>query len=200
VLGRELLTRLAGSTDIVLESFKPGYLASLGVGYEALKQVKPDLIMISLTDFGQEGPWVDFQMTDALHLRSAADGVLRLRRDRRGAGHAADRRSGLSGLAPGGRGRMRARWRPTIGTRPARASSSTSPSDACAVSTENAVPTYDFTGRVVRRQTAGTQRRTGRRRGSSRARTRIPVANLINVGPDLWSGSRLARLRGDGET
>ena len=59
--GRELLRRMARTSDIVVESFEPGYLASLGLDYAALAQENPGLIMISITPFGQTGPYRAYQ-------------------------------------------------------------------------------------------------------------------------------------------
>ena len=54
--GREIFKKLARKADFVIESFPPGYLDSLGLGYEDLEQVNPHIIMTSITTFGQEGP------------------------------------------------------------------------------------------------------------------------------------------------
>ena len=62
--GRDLFFRLFDKADIVLESHRPGYLAGLGLGYEELSKVKPDVIMTSITPFGQEGPYADFEVSD----------------------------------------------------------------------------------------------------------------------------------------
>jgi crotonobetainyl-CoA:carnitine CoA-transferase CaiB-like acyl-CoA transferase len=59
--GRELLRQLARTADIIVESFEPGYLASLGLDYAALAQENPKLIMISITPFGQTGPYSGYQ-------------------------------------------------------------------------------------------------------------------------------------------
>jgi benzylsuccinate CoA-transferase BbsE subunit len=66
--GRELFRRLAGTADVLLETMRPGMLPSLGLGYESLAADNPGLIVCSLTDFGQDGPWVGYKMTDMLHL------------------------------------------------------------------------------------------------------------------------------------
>jgi len=52
------------SADFVVESFKPGRLAKLGLGYENLRQVNPGVIMTSITSFGQAGPWKDYKGSD----------------------------------------------------------------------------------------------------------------------------------------
>jgi benzylsuccinate CoA-transferase BbsE subunit len=54
--GQQLAKELVRQSDVVIESFAPGYLDSLGLGYEALSAVKPDLIFTSITPFGQQGP------------------------------------------------------------------------------------------------------------------------------------------------
>ncbi len=59
--GRELLRRLARTTDIIVESFKPGYLASLGLDYASLSRENPGLIMVSITPFGQTGPYSAYE-------------------------------------------------------------------------------------------------------------------------------------------
>ncbi|MGW3473139.1 CaiB/BaiF CoA transferase family protein [Saccharopolyspora sp. NPDC000995] len=54
--GRDLVRRLAATSDIVLENFKAGTLERYGLGYADLRAVKPDLIYCSITGFGQTGP------------------------------------------------------------------------------------------------------------------------------------------------
>ena len=55
--GVDLLKRLVAGADVVLENFKPGTLEKLGLGYEALRAVKPDLVMLSTNALGSTGPW-----------------------------------------------------------------------------------------------------------------------------------------------
>jgi crotonobetainyl-CoA:carnitine CoA-transferase CaiB-like acyl-CoA transferase len=59
--GQAILKRLAGHVDLVVESYRPGYLDSLGVGYQHLSQANPGLVMTSITPFGQEGPYSQFR-------------------------------------------------------------------------------------------------------------------------------------------
>ena len=66
--GKRLFSRLAESADVILETFQPGYMASLGLGYEELKKANTGLVMCSLTSFGQTGPWKDYLASDLLHL------------------------------------------------------------------------------------------------------------------------------------
>jgi len=57
---RELALRLVHWADVVTDSMTPGSLARLGLGYEELRRVKPDIIMYSTTQLGQTGPYRDF--------------------------------------------------------------------------------------------------------------------------------------------
>lgn len=58
--GVEMVKRLAAHADVVAESFTPRVMEKHGIGYEALRRVKPDIIMISLSGYGQSGPWRDY--------------------------------------------------------------------------------------------------------------------------------------------
>ena len=54
--GCDLAKRIVALSDIVAESFRPGVMDRLGLNYEALKQVKPDIVMVSVSASGQTGP------------------------------------------------------------------------------------------------------------------------------------------------
>jgi len=62
--GRELFCRLAAKVDFIIESFTPGYLDSLNIGYPALSRLNPRLILTSITPFGQTGPYSTFKASD----------------------------------------------------------------------------------------------------------------------------------------
>ena len=62
--GAELLRQLVATADFVVESFSPGTLDRLGLGYAALTQSRPDLILTSITNYGQSGPYRDYVGTD----------------------------------------------------------------------------------------------------------------------------------------
>lgn len=55
--GRQLALDLASQCDVVIENLSPGTLERLGLGYEALRQVRPDIILCSLSTFGASGPY-----------------------------------------------------------------------------------------------------------------------------------------------
>jgi crotonobetainyl-CoA:carnitine CoA-transferase CaiB-like acyl-CoA transferase len=54
--GRDALLRLVGEFDVVLESYRPGVLDRLGVGYERLREANPALVYCAITGYGQTGP------------------------------------------------------------------------------------------------------------------------------------------------
>ncbi len=58
--GRGILLELARSADVVVDTYRPGRLDELGLGYHELSSVNPRLIMASSTPFGQTGPWRDY--------------------------------------------------------------------------------------------------------------------------------------------
>jgi crotonobetainyl-CoA:carnitine CoA-transferase CaiB-like acyl-CoA transferase len=55
--GTEILLKLVAEHDVVLESFRPGVLDKLGVGYERMKSVNPGLVYCAITGYGQDGPF-----------------------------------------------------------------------------------------------------------------------------------------------
>jgi crotonobetainyl-CoA:carnitine CoA-transferase CaiB-like acyl-CoA transferase len=77
--GRELFKRLVRRSDFIIESFSPGYLEALGIGYSALETINPGVIMVSITPFGQNGPYRDYKASDIVlwalggHLYTAGD-------------------------------------------------------------------------------------------------------------------------------
>lgn len=62
--GQERLRRLVGTAQIVVESFKPGYLEGLGVGYSAFEDDVPGLVWTSVTAFGSTGPYAAWSADD----------------------------------------------------------------------------------------------------------------------------------------
>ncbi len=64
--GRELVLALARSVDVVIESFAPGEMAKMGLGWEQLHRANPALILLSVAPFGQSGPYRDFEADDTV--------------------------------------------------------------------------------------------------------------------------------------
>jgi crotonobetainyl-CoA:carnitine CoA-transferase CaiB-like acyl-CoA transferase len=62
--GRELLLRLVQWADVLVESFRPRVMPALGLSYETLAEANPRLVMTSISNFGQDGPYRDFEATE----------------------------------------------------------------------------------------------------------------------------------------
>ena len=143
------------TADILLETYPPGYLPALGLGYDVLSSLNPRLIVCSLTPFGQTGPWRDFLSADLLHL--AAGGQMSC------CGYDPQDVPDTPPIAPGGGNA----WH--IGSHFAYMAIlaavyyrdmtgegqyiDASIHEACALTTEAAGTTYIYTGKVVQRHT-----------------------------------------------
>lgn len=55
--GREIFKKIVAEADVLLESFRPGVMSRLGLGYDDLKKINPGLIYCALSGYGQEGPY-----------------------------------------------------------------------------------------------------------------------------------------------
>lgn len=64
VEGRSILRQLAANSDVIIETYQPGHVASMGLGFDALSSANPSLVMTSITPFGQTGPYRNFSATD----------------------------------------------------------------------------------------------------------------------------------------
>ena len=64
--GRELLLRLVADADVLIESYTPGHLEKLMLGYPVLRETNPGLIVASITYFGQTGPYRDYRGSDLM--------------------------------------------------------------------------------------------------------------------------------------
>jgi len=62
--GRQLLLKLVAGADVLIETYPPGHLDNLGLGYPVLKDANPGLIVTSMTYFGQTGPYRDYRGND----------------------------------------------------------------------------------------------------------------------------------------
>jgi crotonobetainyl-CoA:carnitine CoA-transferase CaiB-like acyl-CoA transferase len=153
--GRRLFRQLVQTADVILETFPPGFLASLELGYESLRGENPGLIMCALTPFGQTGPWRDYLASDLLHL--AAGGEMA------SCGYDEADVPDASPIAPGGGNAWHIGshfaymaimaalvWRTTSGQGQY---IDASIHEACALTTEAAVANYVYRGEVLRRQT-----------------------------------------------
>src|SRR6202161_2986905 len=66
--GREVLLRLVREYDVLLESFRPGVLDRLGVGYERMREENPGLVYCAISGYGQTGPKRDASGHDMHYL------------------------------------------------------------------------------------------------------------------------------------
>lgn len=62
--GKEILKKLVLESHVIIESYPPGYMDEIGLGYARLSEVNPRIIMTSITPFGQTGPYKDFESSD----------------------------------------------------------------------------------------------------------------------------------------
>ena len=153
--GQELFRKLAATAGLVLESYPAGRLPELGLGYENLSASNPGLIMCSVTPFGQDGPWRDYQTSDLLHL--AAGGQMA------SSGYDQEDVPGAPPIAPGGGNAWHiASHYAYIGILAALYHRDftgegqhidVSVHEACSLTTEGAIAIYLSTGEVVRRHT-----------------------------------------------
>lgn len=77
--GREVFQKLVPTADVVVESFPPGYLDRLGLGYEELCALRPEIILTSITGFGQWGPHAHYLAPDIVGV--AMGGIMWLAGD-----------------------------------------------------------------------------------------------------------------------
>ena len=64
--GATLIKELAANSHVVLESFRPGVMDRLGIGYDALREVNPKIVFASVSAYGQTGPWRDKPGVDGI--------------------------------------------------------------------------------------------------------------------------------------
>jgi len=57
--GRDIATRLVASADVLIDNFSARVMPELGLDYENLRQIKPDIVAVRMTGFGTSGPWRD---------------------------------------------------------------------------------------------------------------------------------------------
>jgi crotonobetainyl-CoA:carnitine CoA-transferase CaiB-like acyl-CoA transferase len=72
--GARIFEKLIADADIMIENHPPGYIESIGLGYESLKMINPRLIVVSITPFGQTGPYRDWKGTDLIEWAMSLTG------------------------------------------------------------------------------------------------------------------------------
>lgn len=71
--GKEVFKKLVKQADFVVETSSPGYLEELGLGYQALEKINPGVILVSITPFGQTGPYRDWKTSDIVAWAMGGD-------------------------------------------------------------------------------------------------------------------------------
>ncbi len=64
--GKKIFKELVKDADILVESFSPGVMERLGLGFEELEKINPKLVMTSISNFGQTGPYRDYKTSDLI--------------------------------------------------------------------------------------------------------------------------------------
>lgn len=80
--GKNIFREMVQRADVVIESFRPGTMERLGLGYDALKKINPGLIYCAITGYGQDGPYADQAGHDLNYISYA--GLLALQGEREG--------------------------------------------------------------------------------------------------------------------
>ena len=62
--GRELLLKLGATADVFVQNFRPGVVDRMGIGYDDLRAVRPDIVYVSISGFGETGPYRDARVYD----------------------------------------------------------------------------------------------------------------------------------------
>ncbi|HTE85876.1 MAG TPA: CoA transferase [Dehalococcoidia bacterium] len=152
--GQALFRRLAACADVILESSSPGYLASVNLGFDALSQVRSELILVSLTPFGQTGPWSGFRSSDIVSL--ALGGTMAMNGYDDLAGSPPIRPDGDHAFLIGSEYAFIAVLLALIERQKSQQGQwlDVSIHEACACTTEGAFANWEYQHRVVRRQTA----------------------------------------------
>ena len=74
--GKDVFKELIGQADFVVENFSPRFMSALGLSYETLSSINPHLIMVSISNFGNSGPYRDYK-ADEMELQ-AVSGLMHL--------------------------------------------------------------------------------------------------------------------------
>ncbi len=64
--GKEVLRDLVKGADVFVQNFRPGAIARMGFGYDEVKKLNPDIIFVSISGFGQDGPYANQRVYDAI--------------------------------------------------------------------------------------------------------------------------------------
>ncbi len=80
--GKKVLFDLAMQADVIVQNFRPGAADRMGIGYNALSKLKPDLVYVSISGYGPDGPYADAPATDS--VMQADSGLMFTNQDTQG--------------------------------------------------------------------------------------------------------------------
>jgi crotonobetainyl-CoA:carnitine CoA-transferase CaiB-like acyl-CoA transferase len=80
--GVDLLKRMVAQAEVLVQNFRPGAAERMGVGYEAMREVRPELIYVSISGFGEQGPYVHKRTYDP--VIQALSGLMSIQADETG--------------------------------------------------------------------------------------------------------------------
>ncbi len=80
--GKKILFDLAMQADVIVQNFRPGAAERMGIGYAALSKLKPDLVYVSISGYGPDGPYADAAATDS--VMQADSGLMFTNQDAQG--------------------------------------------------------------------------------------------------------------------
>ncbi len=78
--GRELLLQLTGTADVFVQNFRPGVVDRMGIGYDDLRAVRPGIVYVSISGFGETGPYAHKRVYDP--VIQALSGLAAIQGDR----------------------------------------------------------------------------------------------------------------------
>ena len=83
--GRDIVRRIGSVSDVILENFRPGVVDRLGVGFKDIKSINPKILYVSVSGFGQAGPYIDKPGSDT--VLQAFSGLVSINKDQDGRPH-----------------------------------------------------------------------------------------------------------------
>lgn len=78
--GLEIVRKLAATADVLVQNYRPGAIDRMGLGYSVIREIRPDIIYVSMSGFGESGPYAHQRVYDP--VIQAASGLADVQRDR----------------------------------------------------------------------------------------------------------------------
>ena len=100
--GREAFLKLVAQSDVVIENFRPADMRALGLTYEVLRAVNPRVVLVSITAFGQDGPYADYRSNNLVAFAMGGQMFITGTQDEgplKNGGYQADYQGGLNGFS-----------------------------------------------------------------------------------------------------